>query len=119
MQQVAVEESNEVLSASNRPEIPTDVIEFLHKYNGISCNDGCVWGVDGKKHTLYDILAENLVANNKSPEEILLLGENTMTYIAWNQSTKRYSMLDKSTFLELHNFASYAEAVSYILKIIR
>ena len=68
---------------------------------------------------LMELPAENLISQNPYPETVLLLGENSVTYIAWNKKTKKFTMLDKSTFEELHNFSNYPEAVSYILKILR
>lgn len=107
------------LVASNHPDIPDDMIDFLFKFNGISCNDGYIWGIDDAHHGIYDIAAENLISSNPHSEIILLLGENTLTYIAWNQKSKKYVMIDKSTFEELHRFENLAEAISYILKILR
>ena len=113
------EECNEVLSIANRPEIPQEVVEFLYKYNGISCGDGDFWGIDCTKHTLFDIVAENLLSHNPDTENILLLGENTVTYVAWNKLTQKYVMLDKTSYETLHQFSNLAETISYILKIIR
>jgi len=115
----ALDEICNVLIAANRPNIPEDMVYFLHNFNGISCSNGCIWGINEKHHTIYDIAAENLISKNPKPEMLLLLGENTLTYIAWNKKTQKYVMIDKSTFEELHRFENLAEAISYILKIIR
>ena len=115
----ALDEVCDVLKVSNRPDIPQDMRDFLHKFNGISCGDGCLWGIDDAHHGIYDIAAENLTLGNPHPKTILLLGENTLTYIAWNQNSKKYTMIDKASFEELHSFKTLAEAISYVLKIIR
>ena len=118
LKESAVEEAFDVLNASGRPDIPEELIDFLHLYNGASREDGCLWGIDDKHHSIYDIVAENLVSHNPNPDEVLLLGENTLTYIAWNSKNKKYTMIDKSSFAELHCFETLAEAISYVLKII-
>lgn len=115
----ALDEVSEVLTASGFPDIPEDMVDFLRKFNGISCEDGYVWGIDDAHHGIYDIAAENLTLGNPYPENILLLGENTLTYIAWNQKNKKYTMIDKSSFEELHCFETLAAAISYVLKIVR
>jgi len=119
LKETALDEVCDVLIAANRPDIPDDVIDFLFNFNGISCHDGYIWGIDDAHHGIYDIAAENLISSNPHPEIILLLGENTLTYIAWNQKSKKYVMIDKSSFEELHRFENLAEAISYILKILR
>ena len=119
LKESALDEVSEVLMVSGFPDIPQDMSDFLHKFNGISCGDGCVWGIDDAHHGIYDIAAENLTLSNPPPETILLLGENTLTYIAWNQKNKKYTMIDKASFEELHCFETLAEAISYVLKIVR
>jgi len=115
----SIQEANETLKIAKRPLLPDVVKSFLQKYNGIMQEDGVVWGIDDDKHAIYDVVAENLLAENPYPHDILLLGENSITYIAWQISVQSFIMLDKSSFDELHRFNNFAEAVSYILKIIR
>ena len=104
-------------AAGTLPEIPEDVWNFLHIYNGFLYDGRCIFGIDNEHHFIYDILGENLAVNNPQPDNILLLGSTDMTYIAWFQSEKNYAIIDKSSFIVLHKFKDFDDAVKYILKI--
>lgn len=97
--------------------LPDIVINFLKKYNGFLLENRCLWGINTNQKYKYDILGENNIAENPSPEELTLLGETETTYIAWQKSTNSYSMIDKSDFSVIHQFDNFQNAVRYILKI--
>ena len=110
-------EVQEELSACGFLSLPDDVVCFLKYYNGFLYEDRCVWGVDNKNRFIYDILAENMMVENPTPENLLLLGSTMQTYIGWHKSSAIYSIIDKSTFIQIHKFKHFAEAVRYIRKI--
>ncbi len=110
-------EANKILSSNNRPTLPQDVILFLTTYNGLRTERGIIWGIDTEKHTFYDIIAENLLSSNPNPSKTLILGEDDRTYIAYNQTTKRYAIVDNTTYQELFTSQSFANLVRQILKI--
>ncbi len=106
-----------VLKDCGRPQIPTDVVEFLSHYNGFLREGRCIFGINNQNHGLYDILHENLLPSNPTPENLLLLGSTETTYIGWLSSSKCYSIIDNSTFMVLHKFNNFVEAIQYVLKI--
>ncbi len=105
------------LAAGGMPAIPEEMLAFLRRYNGFLYDGRCIFGIDNKHHFLYDILGENLAADNPEPNNILLLGSTDSTYVAWLQNKKYYAIIDKSTFLVLHRLKNFTNAVKYILKI--
>ena len=112
-----IAQMNEELSQFGLPEIPPEYQTFLLQCNGISHDGRCLWGIDTAKHFMYDILGENLMSPPPNPDETLLLGNTSGTFLAWETSTKRYSIIDKSSFMVLHNFSNFTDALKYILKI--
>ncbi len=105
------------LKSCGFPQIPDEVLEFLKYYNGFLAEGRCIFGIDIKRHFLYDILGENVTAENPNPNDILLLGTTATTCIAWRASKQDYLLIDKSTFMVLHKFKDFKQAVKYILKI--
>ena len=105
------------LAAGGMPAIPEEMLAFLRHYNGFLYDGRCIFGIDNRRHFLYDLLGENLAADNPEPANILLLGATDMTYIAWLNEPKRYCIIDKATFMVLHKLKSFNDAVEYILKI--
>lgn len=105
------------LKSCGFPPIPDEVVDFLQHHNGFLTEGRCIFGIDTKKHFLYDILAENVMANNPRHEDILILGQTSETYIIWLESKQNYLLIDKTTFVVLHKFKNFTEAVKYILKI--
>ena len=97
--------------------LPNDVITFLKKHNGFLFENRCVWGINPKKKYKYDIIGENNIAENPTPENLTLLGETETTYIGWIKSSNSYSMIDKYDFSVIHEFDNFQNAVRYILKI--
>ena len=94
-----------------------EVLSFLKYYNGFLAEGRCIFGIDTNKHFLYDILAENIMANNPHHEDILILGQTSETYIGWYAPKQDYLLIDKSTFMVLHKFKDFKQAIKYILKI--
>ena len=105
------------LTSCGFPDIPDEVVYFLQHYNGFLSENRCIFGIDTKKHFLYDILAENILADTPNHSDTLILGQTSETYIAWLASKQNYLLIDKSTFMVLHKFKNFTEAVKYILKI--
>lgn len=112
-----ISQYQENLSDCSYPNIPSDVVLFLKHHNGFLCEGRCIWGINTKENYLYDILGENVMSQNPNPDELLLLGATEMTYIGYFASTDTYSMIDKSSFMVLHDFNNFVEAAKYILKI--
>ena len=108
---------NNELIECNLPTLPDEVASFLLQSNGILHDGRCLWGIDNEHRFIYDILAENLMSNNPTPQDLLLLGATTTTFLAWQIPQKCYSVIDKTSFMVLHNFNNFVEAVKYILKI--
>ena len=105
------------LSAAGYPTIPDPVQVFLLKHNGFMSEGRTVFGINKNKHFIYDLIGENNFANVPSPADTLLLGSTETTYIAYFKSSHTYSMIDKSTFMVLHDFNNFQDAIRYILKI--
>ena len=97
--------------------LPDEVITFLKKYNGFLFENRCIWGISTKQKYQYDIIGENNLAENPTPEDLTLLGETETTYIGWHKSTNSYSMIDKYDFSVIHTFDNFQNAVRYLLKI--
>lgn len=112
-----ISQTNKELSQFGFPEIPLEYQTFLLQCNGILHDNRCLWGIDNTKHFMYDILGENLMSPLTNPNEILLLGNTSNTFLAWEASKKRYSIIDKPSFMVLHNFHNFTDALKYILKI--
>lgn len=112
-----IKQTRQEFAAGNIPAVPEEVWQFLRIYNGFLYDGRCIFGIDNKHHFLYDILGENLAADNPEPNNILLLGSTDSTYVAWLQNKKYYAIIDKSTFLVLHRLKNFTNAVKYILKI--
>lgn len=110
-------EANELLVLKKFPKLPNDMIIFLQSYNGFRTEQGIIWGIDTKNHSLYDIVAENLVLPNPSPKNILILGEDDRTYLAYNNLAQRYVILDKDSFIELISSKSLPNLIRQILKV--
>lgn len=108
---------NNELTECNLPTLPEEVASFLLQNNGILHDGRCLWGIDNEHRFIYDILAENLMSNNPTPQNTLLLGATAHTFLAWRLPEKCYSVVDKTSFMVLHNFNNFIEAVKYILKI--
>ncbi len=98
-------------------QLPDEVITFLKKYNGFLFENRCIWGISPKQKYQYDIIGENNLAENPTPEDLTLLGETETTYIGWHKSTNSYSMIDKYDFSVIHTFDNFQNAVRYLLKI--
>ncbi len=105
------------LSSAKYPPLPKEVLLFLLTYNGFCRESCCIWGINKQHNSLNDILSENNHSHNPIPTELLLLGSTDYCYIGYHQTSKIYSMIDKSSFMVLHNFKNFADAVRYILKI--
>ncbi len=110
-------EANEILTSNDFTKIPQDMILFLQSYNGFRTEEGIIFGIDTINHSLYDIVAENLVLPNPEPKNILILGENDNTYLAYNNLIQRYTILDKESFLELISSKSLSNLIRQILKV--
>jgi len=110
-------EANEILTSNDFIKIPQDMILFLQSYNGFRTEQGIIFGIDTINHSLYDIVAENLVLPNPSPKNILILGEDDRTYLAYNNLAQRYAILDKDSFIELISSKSLPNLIRQILKI--
>lgn len=108
---------NTELSNLGLPQIPSEYQKFLLECNGISRDGRCLWGIDTAKHFMYDILGENLMSPPPDSEEMLLLGNTSNAFLAWDALKKRYSVIDKSSFMVLHSFNNLTDAIKYILKI--
>ena len=98
-------------------QLPDNVIVFLKKHNGFLFENRCLWGIHPNKKYKYDIIGENNIAQNPTPENLTLLGSTETTYIGWHKSTNTYSMIDKYDFSVIHEFDNFQNAVRYILKI--
>lgn len=110
--------SNQALmNEANLPAIPQEVLAFLKHYNGCRSEGRTLWGIDAKRHFVFDILGENTALSRPNPSEILLLGETETTYVGWLPHKKRYSIIDKASFMVLHNLNNFCDVVKYILKI--
>lgn len=110
-------EANEILTSNDFIKIPQDMILFLQSYNGFRTEQGIIFGIDTKNHSLYDIVAENLVLPNPSSKNILILGEDDRTYLAYNNLEQRYAILDKDSFIKLISSKSLSNLIRQILKI--
>ena len=110
-------EAREILVSQNRPQLPKDVILFLQNYNGLRTENGIIWGIDTKNHSLYDIVAENLTISNPNPASLLILGEDDSKYIAYNKTSKKYALLDNRDYEELFTSQSFFNLARQILKI--
>lgn len=117
LDKLSVKREQAALTSCGMPAIPEEVLSFLGRYNGFLVEGRCIFGIDVNKHFLYDILGENLAANNPSYQDILLLGATSGTYIGWACKLQHYLLIDKSTFMVLHTFKNFADAVRYILQI--
>lgn len=113
----SIRREQSALISCGLPSIPADVIEFLKHYNGFLAEGRCIFGIDINKHSLYDLLAENIMADSPQHQNILLLGATSETYIAWQAATQNYLLIDKSTFMVLHTFKNFPDAARYILQI--
>lgn len=105
------------LSQKNLPLLPSDFIEFLKNFNGFCAEGNCIWGINTLKHSFNDIFSENLHSHNPTPDNLLLLGATETSYIGYFKSSKQYSMIDKDSFMVLHNFKNFTDAVRYVLRI--
>ena len=105
------------LSSAGYPSLPEEVFLFLLTYNGFCRESCCIWGINKQHNSLNDILSENNHSHNPTPTELLLLGSTDYCYVGYHKTSKIYSMIDKSTFMVLHNFKNFADTVRYILKI--
>lgn len=112
-----ITQTNDELTDCGLPVIPKDLADFLRQCNGALRDGRCIWGIDNNKHFMYDILGENLTSGNPAPEDILLFGSTCRTFTAWLCSEKKYAIVDKSSFMVLHKFNNFIEAVKYILEI--
>ena len=110
-------QTNNELADCGLPLLPQGVTEFLLQCNGVLRDGRCIWGIDNDKHFMYDILGENLISENPNSKDILLLGNTCRTFIAWLSPEKKYAVIDKSSFMVLHKFNNFIEAVKYILEI--
>lgn len=112
-----IDQTNEELADCSLPSLPQDVSDFLLQCNGVLRDGRCIWGIDNDKHFMYDILGENLTAGEHIPDDILLLGATGKTFVAWLSIKKKYAIIDKYSFMVLHNFNNFIEVVKYILEI--
>ena len=112
-----LKQTQKELKEFDLPQLPTDVVDFLHFYNGFMREGRCLFGIDTTKHFIHDIIGENLDAELSQHQDILLLGDSETVWVAWVKSQKTYFIIDKATQTMLHRLSNFADAVRYILQI--
>ena len=112
-----IDKIQQELSQNNRPLLPPDFIEFLKRFNGFCAEGRCIWGISPNKRSFNDILSENIHSHNPNSPELLLLGASETAYIGYTKTSEQYSMIDKDTFMVLHNFKNLPNAIRYVLRI--
>ena len=102
------------LSKEKKALIPAELIDFLKKYNGIAYDLGCIYAINSEREILPNIIDRN--KNNKSTN-LLYIGEDNFDYLAYNQTSNSYQIIDKSDNEVLKEHKDLEEAILYIIKI--
>ncbi|MBR1604941.1 MAG: YrhA family protein [Alphaproteobacteria bacterium] len=96
--------------------LPSDFIDFLHLYNGLSYNGLTICGIY-PQDTYQNILTLN--QKNKHPlhKDIVFLGYNETDFLIYNQKHNVYQMIDKADLQVLEEYTTFSNTLEYILKI--
>ena len=96
-------------------QIPQDYIELLCKYNGISFDDGNIYGISATNSSIKDIYKQNKTTD-LSPE-LLILGEDSFDFLVYNKEKSLYQIIDSTDMEVLEVYTDINEAILYIIKI--
>lgn len=97
-------------------KIPQDFTELLHQLNTLEYDGTYLLGINPRSYYL-DIFAENEMLNLPNKENLLILGYDEFEYLAYNQTTQCYQIIDKDTLEVLQTFSDLVKAIKYLFKI--
>ncbi len=97
------------------PPLPPEYVDFLKHFNGVSCNQGFVFGICPCGDFFLDILRENLLCLSRQAEQ-LLLGYNEFDLLFWNARDQTYQLVDKADGQVIQLYSDFDTAISDILK---
>ena len=93
---------------------PLEYLQFLIQVNGIHSFDANLYGCyDFSDDIFTDFLDKNLLLDRTDKRGIMLLGENTMDYLVYNNKDKSYETRDKQTDEITFTFDNLKDALSY------
>lgn len=97
------------------PPLPPEYVDFLKRFNGVSCNQGFVFGICPCGDFFLDILRENLLCPSRQAGK-LLLGYNEFDLLYWNSRNQTYQLVDKADGQVIQLYSDFDTAISDILK---
>ena len=107
----------ESLKNNGIAQIPQAYIDFLHLSNGLIYNGAMLFGIYSSEENLLNITTLNLEIHHPLCHDLILLGQNEMDYLGYNQKWKVYQIIDKDDFEVLDEYQNCIEALKDLLKI--
>lgn len=93
---------------------PLEYIEFLIKINGMRSFDANLYGCYELSNDVFvDFLDKNLLLDRTDKKCIIVIGENMMDYLTYNNNEKIYETRDKQTDQITYTFDNLENALSY------
>jgi hypothetical protein len=93
---------------------PLEYIQFLTEINGIHSTNARLYGCYEKSDDLLpDFIDKNLLLDRSDKMNIIILGCNTMDYLAYNRKEKIYETRDIDTDQVTFTFVDLKDALSY------
>lgn len=105
------------LAQNNVAPIPTQFLELLHNFNGVSYDGAQVFGIFPIEKTFQDIVKVNLISPFQDKSKRIVLGRDEFDYMTYNTQTSTYQIIDKEDLEVLEEYTDIEQALYYILKI--
>ena len=103
-----------ILQATEFAPPPLEYIQFLTKLNGLHSFEARLYGCYSKSTpTFIDFLDKNLLLDRPDKKCIMVLGENVMDYLTYNNKQKIYETRDIDTDDVTFTFNTLEDALSY------
>lgn len=103
-----------LLNACDFTPPPLEYLQFLTKLNGIHSQDAKLYGCYELSNNIFlDFVDKNLLLDRNDKKCIIILGENIMDYLAYNNNNKIYETRDKQTDEVTFTFNTLEDALSY------
>ena len=105
------------LLLNQMPSIPADYLTLLHRFNSLCCNGSCLYGISPRREPDLDILYENALIDHPGRTHTLILGQDELEYLAWDDAAGQYQTIDKDSFEVLNTYTACENALLEFLKL--
>lgn len=99
------------------PIIPAAYLPLLHRFNSLCCNGSCLYGISPRREPDLDILYENALIEHPDRTHTLILGQDELEYLAWDDAAGQYQTIDKTSFQVLNTYTTCENALLEFLKL--